>query len=191
MNRRKALKIGVGLTSIATLGATIKPWFTKNLPLDSRVFSDMKDLLAELAETIIPETDTPGAKLAGVADYLLLVINDCFTIKEQRIFYQGLTVVEKMAVEKFGQSFVCCDAKIREELLTILENDDGHYQGLLYKIKRKLWGRSFLDLLKEHVVEGYCTSEAGATKGLAYQAIPMKYEGCITIGPDQKAWATR
>jgi hypothetical protein len=48
-----------------------------------------------------------------------------------------------------------------------------------------------LALLKELTVLGYCTSETGATRAMAYEKVPGEYRGCIDLKPGQKAWATR
>jgi hypothetical protein len=48
----------------------------------------------------------------------------------------------------------------------------------------------FFALLKELTVLGYCTSELGATQGLAYLAVPGEYRGCVGLRPGQKSWAT-
>jgi hypothetical protein len=48
-----------------------------------------------------------------------------------------------------------------------------------------------LALLKELTLLGYFTSEVGATKALAYEAVPGDYRGCVDLRPGQRAWATR
>lgn len=190
MYRRKVIKISAGVISLSLLCGTFKGWLMGKEPLAFHSFESQRSLLAELAETIIPETDSPGAKSADVASYLLLVIADCLTTKEQKIFYKGLGRVEKTAINNFDRSFIVCDELARVEVLKAVKHHEGPSMGLLYKIRRRLWGRSFMDLLTEHVVTGYCTSERGATMGLAYEAIPVKYEACTVLADGQKAWAT-
>jgi hypothetical protein len=69
--------------------------------------------------------------------------------------------------------------------------DDLHLSSFWKKVQRKITGRSFMDILRELVVVGYCTSEAGATQGLAFDFIPGSYTGCISLRPGQKSWATK
>lgn len=47
----------------------------------------------------------------------------------------------------------------------------------------------FFNLLKELTLFGYFTSEAGSTKALDYVPIPGRYDACIDLKPDQKAYA--
>lgn len=47
----------------------------------------------------------------------------------------------------------------------------------------------FFQLIRELTLLGYFTSEAGATKALAYVQVPGRYDGCVDMKPGQKAWA--
>ncbi|MNL68305.1 hypothetical protein D3C87_1930120 [compost metagenome] len=62
---------------------------------------------------------------------------------------------------------------------------------IVKKIKTKLFGKSFFDQLKDFTITGYCTSELGAKRGLAYDYIPVTYEPCIPLLKSQKSWATK
>ncbi len=190
MNRRNMLKVaGMSIVVSSGLGG-ILCWENRIGRISYRQLESKRLVLAEIAETIIPETDTPGAKSAGVVDYLLLVFSACFSKRGQWVFYQGIVQIEKEAERHFGRSFLVCTSQEREKLLQRLESEETFQIGLWHKIKRKLMGAPFFDLLKEHVVKGYCTSEMGATKGLAYQAVPIFYKSCIPYHHGQKAWAT-
>src|SRR5687767_2341709 len=48
---------------------------------------EAKSLVAEIAETIIPETSTPGAKAAKVEEFIATMIEDCYPEKEQKAFF--------------------------------------------------------------------------------------------------------
>ena len=50
-------------------------------------------LLDEIAETILPETRTPGAKAAGVGAFMALMVADTYDPREQRLFSAGLKSV--------------------------------------------------------------------------------------------------
>ncbi|PGH38351.1 MAG: Twin-arginine translocation pathway signal, partial [Candidatus Nephrothrix sp. EaCA] len=51
---------------------------------------DDVNLLAEIADTILPATQTPGAKEAGVGTFMTVMVNDCYKEKDQKIFHEGL-----------------------------------------------------------------------------------------------------
>ncbi|MFZ1790646.1 MAG: gluconate 2-dehydrogenase subunit 3 family protein, partial [Saprospiraceae bacterium] len=48
--------------------------------------SSDQNLLAELAEVIIPKTNTPGAKEAGVGPFIELMLKDCYSPIQQAHF---------------------------------------------------------------------------------------------------------
>ena len=66
---------------------------------------EMQSLLAEIAETILPKTATPGAKEAGVGSFIPVMVRDCYTVEQQKVFLDGITTIEKLSKEKFGNSF--------------------------------------------------------------------------------------
>ncbi|MGY0037942.1 gluconate 2-dehydrogenase subunit 3 family protein [Pedobacter sp. NJ-S-72] len=55
----------------------------------------------------------------------------------------------------------------------------------------KFLGIPFFIILKQLTVEGYCTSQTGATKGLAYDYIPRTFASCIPLTKNQRSWATK
>jgi hypothetical protein len=132
------------------------------------------DLLAELVETIIPATDTPGAKAARVHVFVDLVLQHCRTASDQAAFVKGLGAVAAACRTRYGAEFTAAPRASREELLQRLEAS----------------GDPFVVALKELTVLGYCTSEVGATQALTYVAVPGDYRGCVDLKPGQKGWAS-
>jgi hypothetical protein len=61
MNRRKAIKL-ILLGSASVTALISYKWLHRIKTTEVAYLIDKQNLLAELAETIIPETDTPGAK---------------------------------------------------------------------------------------------------------------------------------
>src|SRR5712671_1910112 len=47
-------------------------------------------LLDEVADTILPETKTPGAKAAHVGPFMALMVTDSYSDQDQAIFRDGL-----------------------------------------------------------------------------------------------------
>ncbi|MGZ2805623.1 gluconate 2-dehydrogenase subunit 3 family protein, partial [Pseudomonas aeruginosa] len=47
-------------------------------------------LLDEIAETILPKTDTPGAKEAKVGAFMTVIVRDCYKPEEAKVFIAGL-----------------------------------------------------------------------------------------------------
>lgn len=161
----------------------------KKLNLNS--FLVYKELIAELSETIIPKTDTPGAKDAGVENYIINVLVNCTGQVEQNKFLNGLIDLQDYTQKKFNKSYFKCNLNERTFILTHFEDKGVYSYQILNKINNKFLGGSFFSLLKNLTIEGYCFSKIGATEGLAYDYIPGSYEACIPLSASQKSWATK
>jgi Gluconate 2-dehydrogenase subunit 3 len=130
-------------------------------------------LLAEAADTIIPDTDTPGAKAAGAEQFILRVMRDCYVREEQAKFFEGLAKLDAASRSAHGRGFTDLDAAQRRELMKKTSKGD----------------TAFFLQLRELTIAGYFTSEIGATKALEYLPIPGRFEGDVAMKPGQKAWA--
>jgi hypothetical protein len=124
---------------------------------------------------IIPTTDTPGAKAAGVGPFIVKMIADCYKKEDQDAFKSGLQAFEGGCKENFGKSFVDCNNEQRTAALTAAEaNKDS----------------KFFRTMKELTVFGYFTSEIGCTQALRYEPVPGRYDGAYPYKKGDKAWAT-
>src|SRR4051812_19145571 len=81
------------------------------------VDADMEKLLAEIAETLIPETDTPGAKKLNIHLFVLKMLDDCYDENAQKKFIAGLKQLDVVAKKKFDTSFIGCSTIQRQQLL--------------------------------------------------------------------------
>jgi hypothetical protein len=190
MNRRKAIsRIAITGLGAAVTGATYKWWTFARTP-DLDYLRQNTALLGALSETIIPAGDTPGANEARVAQFIVRMVSDCTPRKEQNTFISGLQDVQAHCRHAFGNPYEACNPSDQTAALAHFEEKGRPYHGLAGKIESRLTGRSFFTILKDYTVYGYCTSEPGATRGLAYLYIPGSYNGCTSLQPGQKSWAT-
>ncbi|MBB6004763.1 gluconate 2-dehydrogenase subunit 3 family protein [Arcicella rosea] len=134
---------------------------------------EQETLLAEVADIIIPTTDTPGAKAAGAEKFIVRVMRDCYKKEDQDKFYTGLAKLDADSKTKFGKGFIELDIVQKNEMVKLNTVND----------------KPFFMRMKELTVTGYFTSEIGATKALEYLPIPGKFQGCVPLKPGQKAWA--
>ena len=142
--------------------------------------------LDEVAETILPATNTPGAKEAKVGDFMTRIVRDCYTEKDQNIFLDGMQKLNEASKKKNGKSFLDSSAEQRHGLLVDLDKEQKSYTDQ----KKKDDPAHYFRMMKELTLWGYFTSEPGATKALRYVAVPGRYEGCIDYKKGDKAWAT-
>jgi len=203
MKRRDAIKnisIGMGLTiSTGTLMTMISA--CKNEPAvvaDSWVPKFLKNkgqsaFIENLAESIFPATNTPGAKEAGVVKYIDMIVADVYEPKEQERFQKGMEICAKMLGGEGENPFSNLH---NQELTSFLEKligakaDKEVYDtamGLVWsedppeeEAKQETYYLySFLSSLKNLTVSGYFGSKLIATEHMNYQPVPGPFEGCI------------
>lgn len=189
MNRRKAVQNVALLLGGTIVGGNLflsggcKP----ATPHVAELFSPEKTgWLAELAETILPATKTPGAKEAGVGDFIPIMVRDCYSLEHQQVFLNGMKTIEKLSQDKYGDAFLNISAEQRTELLIMLDKEQKEFQ----KTKEKDAPPHYFRMMKELTLLGYFTSEAGSTKALRYESVPGRYEGCVDYKKGERAWAT-
>jgi hypothetical protein len=142
--------------------------------------------LDEVAETIIPATDTPGAKAAKVGTFMTVMVKDCYDEKQQKVFLAGMTKLNESSTQKFnGNGFMKITAEQRKELLNALDKEQKEYA----KNKKKEDEPHYFTLMKQLTLLGYFTSEPGATQALRYVPVPGRFEACIPYKKGDKAWA--
>src|SRR6185503_12706050 len=62
--------------------------------------------LDEVAETILPETSTPGAKAARSGAFMAMMVTDAYTPRNQQIFRDGMRHLEDACQREHAVSFV-------------------------------------------------------------------------------------
>jgi len=188
MNRRQALtRVSLILGgSIAGAGFFLegcKPAGTKAFTLDFT--PDDIDYLNEIAETIIPATSTPGAKAAEVGAFMTVMVRDCYTEQDQKIFIEGMAKLNDASNKKFDKAFMSLNPEQRHDLLTGIDEEQKEY----YRNKKDDEPAHYFRLMKELTLLGYFTSEIGSTQALRYVESPGRYEGCIPYKAGDRAWA--
>ncbi|MDF1659784.1 MAG: gluconate 2-dehydrogenase subunit 3 family protein [Verrucomicrobiales bacterium] len=123
----------------------------------------MEALLAEVADVIIPETDTPGAKEAGAHEFIIRVMRDCYELEPQQKFYAGLARIDERSQAAYQKTFV--ELTRPEQIEIIMETakkDKGYFKQV-----------------KQLTQVGYFSSELGITTNLQYMPIPGRFEGDV------------
>jgi Gluconate 2-dehydrogenase subunit 3 len=197
MNRREAMsKLALlvgGTFSAPTLNA-INHIGLKPMGIDAAfVLNEVqRKIVAEVAEHIIPKTDTAGAKETGVPAFIEMMLNDCYKSPEHSSFLAGLADLE-------NKKFLNQDHAKQIELLKEVELETKElmkaYQVKQIKVgdgvdKETLDGKlgvPFWRLMKELTLFGYYTSEKGLTASFDYQPIPGKFEA-TKLKAGQKAY---
>jgi hypothetical protein len=190
MNRRDALSRVALLLGGTVIGAEffLSGCNTGDKKIGQSVDFTADDIayLDEIAETIIPVTDTPGAKAAKVGTFMTVMVKDCYDEKNQKIFLDGMNALNEASKKKYsGNGFMKITPEQRKELLTELDKEQKEYA----KNKKKDDGAHYFTQMKQLTLLGYFTSEPGATQALRYVAVPGRFDACIPYKKGDKAWA--
>ena len=171
-----------GQTLINTACAMREP--RQEMALQGGEFTEEKiRWLDEVAETILPETQTPGAKAAEVGAFMAVMVTDCYSPQEQVQFRKDTQTLEAFCVATYGQGFLQITPEQRLELLSEVE---AQRHAVQYNDSTPA---HYFQALKELTVLGYFTSEIGYTQALRYAETPGRYDPCVDYKPGQPQWA--
>ncbi len=172
--RDAALSFGALWTTLA-LPAGARAQASPTLTWTPKALSaDQARTLDAVAELIIPATDTPGARSAGVPQFVDRALTDYYDADDAARFKAGLDRIDSDARTAHGGAFITLPPATQLALLTRLDTE----------------GVASFRALKELVTIGYFTSEPGATLALRYDPVPGEYRGCVPLKDIGRAWAT-
>ncbi len=186
MDRRAALARMVAITGCAMIGSEFfltgcrrpgkhatKPFTPQDLVL-----------MDEIGETIIPATDTPGAKAVGIGAFMAMMVGDCYDDDNHAAFQDGLTQIDQASRKRTGQAFAESAPAQRLALLVDLDRENRTYTQ-----KRKPSDpQHYLKLMKDLTLLGFFTSEIGCTRALRFVETPGSYNGNVPYRKGEKSW---
>ena len=147
----------------------------ENLDISAR----QERLLADIAETMIPATDTPGAESLDVHHFVLVMIDDCRDRSDQEVFMEGMERIDPLSNQYFGTSFSGSTPAQREQLLLgVLEEKEEFKKGIGDGFDRF---REFLLLVKRYTVQGFLESQYVMTEIFPYVMAPGYFDGCAPV----------
>lgn len=174
VNRRSAIKqllyvsAGMALLPACLQNTSRASLALKNISVDG----DQEKMLAELVETIIPATTTPGAKELSAHLFTLIMIDDCYKKEQQQRWLNGMKAFEQAGKKLNGQRFLESTAPQRAALLTSLEaTKDDSDAAFFYRATKRL------------TIQAYTTSKYFLTKVNIYELVPARFHGCVPMKP--------
>jgi gluconate 2-dehydrogenase gamma chain len=194
MDRREALKRTAwmmgGILSAPAIagvlkGCTAKPtidWKPAFLKEDQAV------LVTQVAEIIIPKTDSPGAKDAGVPGFIDSMLKDVYSEEDQKRYLDGMDAFNKSAEKEYGDPFIELNAEDQAAFVKKVHDESVAEE----KSDRRPPKRPFILMTKELTMLGFFTSKPGASEVLQYMAVPGAYKGCVPLSEagNGKTWAS-
>jgi hypothetical protein len=190
ISRREAIRLVsamLGGTALVSQNALLAAVVDEDRDAEAQDLFSERDvrLLAEVADTILPETDTPGAKAAGVGPFIALMVADTYYPNDQKIVQDGLDDLEQRCADLHGHDFLGASPAERLELLELLDKEQFDYMNARGPEAPKHYFR----MLKELTFFGYFTSEIGCTQALRYKETPGRYLPCVPYNEGDRAWA--
>ena len=180
MNRREALSATALLMGGTLIGATAFLNGCKKRDAQIGIFHDTDILfLDEVGETILPATDTPGAKSVHIGEFMRVIVTECYSAEEQKTFASGIPAIDALSRKKYNKTFLESTASEKKELLIMLDAE----------AKTNIEAPHYFTMMKQLTVWGFFSSEVGATQAMRYIAIPGRWEGCMPYTIGDKAWA--
>jgi len=193
MNRREAIKQvtallgGVALTGSGLVSAVERAHARAAAPRAQVGAFTAQDIafLDEVAETILPETKTPGAKAAHVGAFMALMVTDTYDERDQQIFRDGMRKLDAACQTMHTVSFMAATPPQRLALLEQLDREQKAYMDA----RKDDDPAHYFRMIKELTLLGYFTSEIGYTKAMRYVESPGRFDPCVPYTPGETSWA--
>jgi hypothetical protein len=210
MDRRELLKMIALATGTAFVGGEFFLSGCKNPEAGTSMEFSQDDLalLDEVGETILPKTNTPGAKDAKVGAFMAIMVNDCYTAADQKAFHEGVkklydacksmhdVVFMKATPEQRKSLLIKLDEEAKKEATDRREYDEQqikkereeHEKGNT-GFERERKSTHYFSMMKQLTISGYFTSKEGRTGALRYTPVPGAYNGDLDYKKGDKLFA--
>jgi hypothetical protein len=195
MNRRNYIKntaaaLGLTLTGISMSEMLLSCQTQTKLDWKPAFFTNNQaKLIAEIAETILPKTKTPGAKEMAVPQFIDKMVKETMDEASQKNLIEGIDSFEEGVKAKYNTDFISLKPNQRQEFLEKLDKDKPR-SGL------SMWGialekdvpqPTFFKTIKGLTLFGFYTSEEIGRNVLVYDPVPGEYIGCMPL-KGQNSW---
>ena len=154
-------------------------------------------LLDEIADTILPQTSTPGAKAAKTGAFMALMVSDVYDDRDQQVFRDGMRTLEERCRAMHGAGFLQATPAQRLSLLQVLDREQKTAMEERSNPRTRYPAAPpppdapahYFRLMKELALLGYFTSEIGYTQAMRYREAPGRFDPDLPHAPGDKSWA--
>src|SRR5882672_5384765 len=173
MNRRDVLLLLAGTAALPdkllAVGRTVHQRARRGMP--RALTPHQNETVATIAELIIPKTDTPGARDAGVPAFIDVMLAEWGDEDQRQMFMAGLANVDERSRAAFGKDFIGCTPQQQAEIL-----EDLDYELARLRDTKSDTSNSFLQVVKWLTPAGYYIAGVGATSERHYRVGPGRFE---------------
>jgi hypothetical protein len=179
INRRTAIRqLALVSASAALLPSCLGDRSRPDLVLKNFTVNDSgQRTLDALTATLIPTTDTPGARETGASLFILKMLDDCSSKSDQDTFFKGLRQLDEASRKMAGVVFTKATAVQRETILTAIGDKKlaGNELNFFYSTARKL------------TILSYSSSQYFLTRIQVYELVPGRWHGCVPATQSQRS----
>jgi hypothetical protein len=171
MDRRSTLKhLAIVSGGLIALPAWARNWSLRDMTAyRSSFLITEQNLIASVADTIIPPGKAIGALSVGVDKFLQRLLEDCYEKEVQNNVKTQLAALDTAAQQSHGKLFTACDQSQRQELLMKLAGSTKREE------------KDFFNLMKSETIRGFNTSREVMVQYLHYTVQPGHYYGCVDV----------
>lgn len=193
MKRRTALKysgVGLGLSlsglSLVQLISSCKQEVVAG-KTQSVLSQTELEFVYSLCDTVLPETQTPGALEVGVPEFIQVFVSKVYDPEQLSAFRDEILKLDSACASRFGHGLSSCTPIEKHDFVAELESD-------VVQPPVNIWGNnvnegspmSFYKQLKSMMIWGYFSSEKVGKEVLLYQQLAPDYKGCVDVSPETR-----
>jgi gluconate 2-dehydrogenase gamma chain len=175
LDRRELMGRALFLLGASAFGAALGG--CAQTPADHYFSRGRRAILDEIADLLIPETDTPGARGVGVSAIVDRMMAQWASAETRAAFDAILDDIDAQARQAHQKAFV--ELEPAQRLAAYAAFDAASLAN-----PSSAYGR-----LKELLLTAYYLSEAGATVELRYELVPGPWRGDIPLSEIGRSWA--
>jgi hypothetical protein len=156
-------------------------------------------LLEDIADTILPETNTPGARAARTGAFMALMVTDVYDEQDRQIFRDGLRQVDEACRAAHNVPFVQAAPAQRLAVIEALDREQKAHMDARASVRvarapippapPPATPVHYFRMMKELALLGYFTSEIGYTRAMRYVESPGRFDPCAPYTPGERIWA--
>ncbi len=193
--RREFLGAGAMLALCVGIPAATVRW--SRLDPEDAPSDRQRELMAEVADIVIPRTDTPGARDVGTGDFVLLALAHGLSGTRAPMASGAITTALAPLTRRDGS---LRHALWLERTLDQASNGDFLRKSpteriaILSAIDAAAMARgaawSPWVAVKGLILTGYYTSQAGGARELRYELVPGRFDPDLPLSPSDRAWSS-
>lgn len=179
--KRRALLAGAGALAAAAALWKLLPRDGSGTTAPAAAAAPADPFLERLCDLVIPDTDTPGARAAGVPAFIALALAHGLAGASPA----DRTALKERLDKEAGGEFLALDAQRQQAVLAPLDAASFSRDPSASAAGEPAWAR-----IKQLIVMGYYTSEAGASRELRYQLVPGRWDPDVPLKPGDRESST-